>query len=375
MTERHPEPDPHLGTIVADRYEIVERIGDGGVGVVYKALQKPIGRAVAVKVLQPDAMDERTTARFFKEAQIIANLRHPHTVRLYDFGRTARGEPFLVMEYLEGGTLRDLMREGRVRQIPALRIMRQVCRALEEAHAAGVVHRDLKPENVLFDRVRGEDFVVRVVDFGMAHTAEPPLEPESSGEWRGRIARDLTPPRTRLGTPGYMAPEQAFAKEIDGRADLYVVGVLLFEMMTGHPPFLADETPALHLAHLHDDAPEPGAIAPGIELDPAVEHLLRALLAKKPEHRPRSAASVVRKMDRVLARLNPPSDMSIEVNVADFIEPLEERLARPEAPPGSAEVDIEGQMRRQRWRMYLSVGGALVAVLAVWAWLIVRARA
>ncbi len=227
--------DPRIGTIVAERYEIVERIGEGGVGVVYRAIQRPIGRTVALKVLLPDALDERTIARFFKEAKIIANLRHPHTVKLHDYGRTEQGDPFLVMEYIEGGTLRDMMNEGRVRQVPALRIVSQVCRALEEAHAAGVVHRDLKPENVLFDRVRGEALVVRVVDFGMAQTAEPPLEPESSGEWRGGVARDLTPPKTRLGTPGYMAPEQAFAKEIDGRADVYVVGVLLFEMITGHP--------------------------------------------------------------------------------------------------------------------------------------------
>ncbi len=355
--------DPHLGKTISGRYQILERIGDGGVGVVYKGLQQPIGRTVAVKVLRKDALEERTLHRFLNEAKIIATLRHPHTIKLLDFGQTDAGEHYIVMEYAEGGTLRDLMHEGRVRQIPALRIIRQVCRALEEAHEAGVIHRDLKPENVLFDRVRGEDFVVRVADFGMARVAASPVEAESSGVWRKKLDRSITPPRTRLGTPGYMAPEQAFAREVDGRADLYVVGVLLYEMLTGHPPFVTDEMNALHLAHLHDEVPAPTVIAPGLDLDHKVEELLGLLLAKRPEDRPASAASVVRKIDRILARIDPPPEMSIEVNINDFTEPAEERGEVPDEGPDTEEEALQGRTSRRRLVLWL-VGAAAAWALA-----------
>ena len=192
MIDDSPVVDPNLGRVVGGRYEIQSRLGEGGVGVVYRAVQQPIGREVALKLLLPDVLDERTIDRFLREAKIISRLRHPHTVNLYDFGRTEDGSPFIVMELLEGGSLAELMRESRIHQAPALHIMRQVCAALEEAHHAGVIHRDLKPENVLFDRVRGEDFVVRVVDFGMARL-QAPTEPAVtvSGEW-GALSPTLT---------------------------------------------------------------------------------------------------------------------------------------------------------------------------------------
>ena len=201
--------DPLIGHVVAGRYTVLEHIGDGGVGIVYKARQEPIGRLVALKMLLSDATNDRNVERFLREARIISSLRHPNTVTLIDFGQAADGRLFIAMELLTGGELRDLMKGGRVALVPALRVARQIASSLAEAHAADIWHRDLKPENVLFDEVEGEALVVRVVDFGMAKLHEPDNDIM------------LTAPGTRMGTPEYMSPQQAFFKTLYHRTELY----------------------------------------------------------------------------------------------------------------------------------------------------------
>ncbi|MEE2788954.1 MAG: serine/threonine-protein kinase, partial [Myxococcota bacterium] len=289
--------------------------GEGGMGTVYKAQQQPIGRTVALKVLLPDLVgDSLKLKRFTNEAQILSQLRHPHTVSLIDFGQLPNNQLFIVMDYVPGGTLADLMDGGRIEQSAALRMTRQILQSLAEAHSHGVIHRDLKPANVLLDEVQGEQFVVRVADFGIAK-----LDPKHSGPQiiihhvRRDGADDDTPeslrtsPGVRLGTPAYIAPEQAFAKEIDIRTDLYSVGVILFEMLTGHKPFHSNTERGLCLEHLHTSPKPVNSIDAVLAIEPEIEQLLLSLMAKDRDKRPQTARAAIRIIDHVLARIKTPS--------------------------------------------------------------------
>ena len=328
--------DPLIGKVVAGRYTVLDHIGDGGVGIVYKARQEPIGRLVALKMLLGEAENERNVQRFLNEARIISALKHPNTVTLIDFGQAEDGRMFIAMELLEGGELRGLMDKGRLALVPALRIARQIASSLAEAHAANIWHRDLKPENVLFDKVEGEDFVVRVVDFGMAKLHEPDNDIM------------LTAPGTRLGTPEYMSPQQAFAKPLDHRTDLYSLGVMLYQMLTGHLPFSADSTMGMYLEHAHT-APRPMAeFAPDLDIDPEIDALVLSMLAKEAPGRPASAAAVIAVFDRVLAK-----------HAEDAVVPVTSA-----APPPVAAVEDEDELERMA-RASTGVSPVLVAVVAV----------
>ncbi len=296
--------DPLIGQMVNGRYEVLARIGEGGMGWVYKARQEPIGRMVALKVLLGEfANDEHIAKRFLNEARIISQLKHPNTVSLIDFGHLdGSGQLFIAMEFLGGGQLRDLIERGRLDPVSTLRVARQVCQSLAEAHAKGIYHRDLKPENVLLDDVKGEQIVVRVVDFGIAKLNPAMLDPDAAP-----LSIQLTTPGARLGTPAYIPPEQAFGKAVDGRTDLYALGVMLYEMLTGHLPFKSDSDHGLYLEHLHTPPRPIREAAPDLDVDPDIEALTLQLLEKKPEDRPADADSVIRRIDQILARLAPPS--------------------------------------------------------------------
>jgi serine/threonine protein kinase len=318
LTAAAPEPpDPLIGRVIADRYHLIERIGAGGMGTVYKARLEPLGKLVAIKVLLPSLVDDaHKLQRFMNEARILSELRHPNTVSLIDFGHIDGGRLFIAMEYLHGGDLGALLARGRLEQRAALLITRQIVASLAEAHARGVIHRDLKPQNVLFDEVAGEDFVVRVADFGLARfdpllgqsdevadVTAPTGDGYGGGRKGFRLQPVLTMPGTRLGTPAYISPEQAFARPIDARSDLYSVGVMLYEMLVGHRPFADDSSQGLCLAHLYQDAiPISEVSAPG-ELEPEIEQLTMTLLAKAPQDRPATARVVLKILDRVLSRM------------------------------------------------------------------------
>ena len=306
--------DTLIGTVVSGRYHIHSLVGEGGMGSVYKAKQEPLGRVVAFKVLLPNLVnDSLKVKRFVNEARILSGLRHPHTVSLIDCGRLEDGRLFIVMDYVHGGTLRDLMDEGRLSQVASLRIARQILQSLSEAHAHGIIHRDLKPANVLLDDVENEDFVVRVADFGIAK-----LDPAREGQVLGiqpatskgttafgPQAHVSTSPGIRLGTPAYIAPEQAFAKAIDARSDLYSVGVLLYEMLTGHQPFSSDTDRGLCLEHLHTPPKPVNSVNTELKITPKLEELLLRLKAKDPKYRPESARKVIRTIDGILSELLP----------------------------------------------------------------------
>lgn len=267
--------DPLIRRTLPGGYTILELVGVGGMGRVYRAEQKALGRTVAVKVIHPHLLhDESASVRFITEARAASALNHPNSVGVIDFGKTEDGLLYLVMEYLRG---RDLARiayeEGPLPFRRIISVLRQVLAALAEAHHLGIIHRDLKPENIILERLRsGTDFV-KVVDFGLAKMRE------------GTRARTITSPGIVCGTPDYMAPEQGRGDPIDARSDLYAVGVILFQLLTGRLPFEADSPTQVVLMHLTIPAPDPRQVAPEREIPlPIVEVTLKAL-SKEPNDR------------------------------------------------------------------------------------------
>lgn len=273
--------DPLLGSVLGDRYRVISRIGLGGMGAVYRAQHITLKSDLAVKVLLPEfGGKEEFVRRFEREAESASRLAHPHIIAVTDFGRTADGLLFLVMEYLDGRSLSSLIREGPLPVGRAVTIVRQTLAALNRAHAAGIVHRDLKPDNImLIDREGQHDFV-KILDFGIAKVTEP--EP-------GREA--LTQAGVVFGTPEYLSPEQALGDKIDARADLYAAGVILFEMLTGHRPFESEDKMRIISMHLSHPVPRLRAVYPAVDVPPALEDVVMQALEKERENRFASASA------------------------------------------------------------------------------------
>ncbi|MER7707522.1 serine/threonine-protein kinase [Kitasatospora sp. NPDC097605] len=266
------------GDVVGGRYRLDRELGQGGFGVVWAAHDETIGRAVALKVLSDEkAGDEEAVGRFIREAKTVGGLSHPHIVTLFDYGRVqdgARSTHYLVMELVRGRPLSALLRDGARPELSvALRWARQVCKALDSAHRSGVVHRDIKPENIMITDT-GE---AKVLDFGIARL----LTQQGGG---------LTSTGVVIGTPAYLAPECWSGETIDGRADLYALGVILYQLCAGRRPFSADTPVSMMFKHLHEEPPAPGTP------DPALDRLVLQMLAKKPEDRPADAAEVRRRL-------------------------------------------------------------------------------
>ena len=231
--------------MVAARYQVESLLGEGGYGAVYVAVQHPLGRRVALKILHPEVLAKDTAReRFIREAELTQRINHPNVVRLFDFGTTEHGMPFIVWELLEGRSLEaELARVGALSLPRALRITSQILKALAEAHARGIVHRDIKPANVFLSDFAGEPDFVKVLDFGIAAA---PKEGAHS---------HLTQEGLSLGTPAYMPPEQVLDEPLDGRADLYAVGLLMSEMVSGRCVF-AGEGP-MHIAMMQLETTPP----------------------------------------------------------------------------------------------------------------------
>jgi serine/threonine protein kinase len=267
------EADPLVGTLVADRYRVERKLGEGGMGLVYLATHEALRKRVALKVLGAAARSQRdAVARFEREAIAAGNLKHPNIAEATDFGQLPDGSLYLVMEYVEGTTLRELLAQQR--RLPperAVRILSQVAAALEAAHAHEVVHRDLKPENVI---VSGPNDVVKVIDFGMAKLRSAAF---------GAATKQVTAVGTVLGSAEYMAPEQVMAQAVDARADQYALGVLAFELLTGKPPFKTEDVGRVMMMHV--GAPVPSTRDSVPTLPPEVDAVTSRMLAKLPDDR------------------------------------------------------------------------------------------
>src|SRR3989440_8382021 len=224
--------DQLSGQVLAGKYRIEEKLDEGGMGCVYRATHVLMEKTVAVKVLHPAlAADDKIVARFTREAKAASRISHPHAINVTDFGESEKGVVYMVMEFLRGRTLKDIIRAGG--PLPLARtveIIRQVAGALDDAHAEGVVHRDLKSDNIMLEEVAAGQDWAKVLDFGIAKIQEPVgQDPE------------LTAPNLIIGTPQYMSPEQCSqSAEIDSRSDIYSFGVILYEMLVGHVPFTGE---------------------------------------------------------------------------------------------------------------------------------------
>jgi serine/threonine-protein kinase len=281
--------DPLIGQVLNGRFQILEPLGMGGMGKVYKAVQQPLDRVVALKVLNPrydGSKDPGFERRFFLEASLTSRLKHPNTVTVHDYGRTDDGIYFIAMEFIEGETLQALLaREGRVSWPRALAIGAQVARSLREAHKAGLVHRDLKPANImLISEGTGGD-VVKVLDFGLVKSVMPDEKRPNETE--------ITQAGVLLGSPLYMAPEQA-RSEADARTDLYSLGVVLFQAIAGRPPFQGKESIDLIVKHVREAPPELRSLVPELPLE--VNALVMKCLQKLPEARFQSMEELLEAM-------------------------------------------------------------------------------
>jgi len=249
-------------------YEIVERLGGGGMAVVYRAVQQPLGREVALKALSPELFqDDGFVKRFEAEAKTLAKLDHPNILPIYDF-ELSEGMAYLTMPLIRGGTLRDILNRGPLDTLSAWRYLREIGDGLQHAHDAGIIHRDLKPTNVLIHT----DGRAMLADFGLARGAGQPTH--------------LTTVGLAIGTPGYMAPEQVMGHDVDRRADIYAMGVLTFEMLTGRLPFTGANR--MEVAYATVNTPIPSAAKLNAVLPDELDVLLARVLAKDPAQRPQS---------------------------------------------------------------------------------------
>ena len=269
------------GEILANRYQIEARLGEGAMGAVYKAKHVKVGRAFAVKVLHPRLLeDKKVLQRFEREAELAGRLRHPNVIGVVDVGETSTGMRYMVMDFAEGPDLATLLSDAPFPPQRVLHLTRQMLEGLFHAHEQGLIHRDFKPENVIVERDSHGQEVPRIVDFGIAILRE-------GGEGSSAPGR-LTTNGLVLGTPHYMAPEQAVADPIDHRIDLFALGIIVYEMLCGKLPFDGSGAEVAR-ANLLLDPPPISQRVPYLEVDPLLEAFARRLMAKKRDLRPATA--------------------------------------------------------------------------------------
>jgi eukaryotic-like serine/threonine-protein kinase len=283
----------YIGKEIAGQFRVVQRIGSGGMGAVYKAEQPEMNRFVAVKILHPKYVSRPDlVSRFRREARAMSHLSHPNTARVFMYGQLEDGACYIVMEYLEGKNLAQVTRaEGMLQPARAVNIMVQVCGALEEAHRQGMVHRDLKPENIFLTTQGGIADFPKVLDFGLAKVTQREMRPGSL---------ILTQEGMVFGTPEFMSPEQARGQQLDARSDIYSLGCILYEMLTGKLPFDASQ-PMDYLALQIRGTPIPlGKRISGVSFPPGLEEVVMKTIAKEPEDRFPSAADFAMALKGVL---------------------------------------------------------------------------
>jgi len=363
-----------IGRVFEGKYRIEAKLGEGGMGAVYLARRLHIGDSVAIKVLHPElAADRQAVERFRREVQATARLKHPNAVATHDFGVSSDGMPYLVVEYVEGESLRRIIkRQGPLTQSAAAEIVSQVCAALDEAHRLNIVHRDVKPDNIIINTTTS-GLRVKVLDFGIAKLCD------NSG------VGPLTQTGAVVGTPHYMSPEQCLGEELDGRADIYSLGVTLFELLTGVVPFNSPTPTAVVVQHVTQPAPLLRLI--NITISPAVEAVVQRAMEKRREARPQTAGEMARELveavkgvsatrqavytDPVTVRINAAGTAAVGYSQRD-------QMATPstpgqfETPPSLSSFSTEPTAGARSKFIPLLIGAVVLIVIAAGAamWLL-----
>jgi serine/threonine protein kinase len=326
-------------------YRIVEKLGEGAMGVVYLAEDTHLGRNVALKFLT-DSQHQHYRARFLREARAVSTLSHPHIAVVHDYGETPEGQPFIVMEYIKGETLGDLLHSSALTITQAVEVIEAVAEALTAAHARGIIHRDIKPSNVIVDK-EGE---VKVLDFGLVKHLEDEHAPGSGPDANTLLAR--TSSNVIVGTPLYLSPEQAMGAEVDARSDLFALGALLYECLAGRPAFSGGSVIEIGAQILHFNPPPPSSI--NTRVHPELDRITLKALAKKPESRYQSAAEMVADLKATRKALDNEDGHRTQ------------RLVASKPSHSSAFKSISDSLRRPRLSIGVFLFSLLIVVAGVW---------
>ena len=355
--------DPLLGKVLDERFEIEARLGQGGMGTVYRARQLSMDRTVAVKILQQHLANEAAAVqRFFREARAASQLQHPNTITTYDFGQSDEGYLYIAMEHLDGNALDKVLDdEGTLGFVEAMEIVHQICGSLVEAHEKGIVHRDLKPENIMLVRVE-DHLMAKVLDFGIAKMTD--------------AMSTVTKTGSLLGTPVYMAPEQSKGERVDQKADIYSVGVMLFESVIGHTPFHSLSELEVMLTKIEKPEIDTRDTDEGELVPEPLRQLVLAMTSGDTALRP-SAREVQVRIERIIeafgpeelsGRLSPekkgtlvPASVGISTpgRVLSRLKMVSQAVTLPDVLPTAAQ-------RRPVWA--LGIAGGVIAIAAVVLW-------
>ena len=355
--------DPLIGSVLGDRFRVIRLIDRGGMGRVYEGVQEPLGRSVAIKTL--DMADPRGEfkERFFTEAKVCSRLTHPNTVRIYDYGSTDDGVYYYAMELLDGTTLRETLRtEGPLKPLRAVRILKQICDAVSEAHEAGIVHRDLKPSNVFLCRHGDQRDFAKVLDFGLVKDLA--IETTLS-------RRDVV-----IGSPMYMAPEQVENVPIDKRADVYALGLLLWTALTARVPFKGSNPQALLLKQISQQPPSfDEVLGPNHKVPVYLSRLIELAIKKSRDQRLGSAKDLRKGLERVeLALMGDVAEPWFDLEDGKIVMVHESKKKGgahtavtqpyPKRPPPTDASDSPSELSRSRAAL---AGVGFVALAGIWS--------
>jgi eukaryotic-like serine/threonine-protein kinase len=355
-----PPSDALVGSIIDGRYRVEARIGEGGMGVVYRASHVVLKKALAIKVMRSEqAHDGEVVQRFVQEARSSSAIGHPNIIGISDFGTTQDGSVYFAMEYLEGQTLGKAMEDGGIERERAIALFLQITSALEAAHQNGIVHRDLKPDNIFLAKLGGQTDVVKILDFGIAKVKN--------------AAAKITRTGMVFGTPHYMSPEQAAGQAVDQRSDIYSLGVIMFQVFAGQLPFDAESYMGVMTKHMFDPPPRPSSVKPGLR--GSIEDVILMALAKKPEERYQSMLAIkedferLRRGERVSA-----SDLPIVSGMGDTLPlatlsgqaVIEAGAGRPSAAGArDTALSVEIPIRRRPPWIVPAIGVGVAALIAI----------
>ncbi len=354
-----------VGSVIADRYHVLSKLGQGGMGQVYLAEHVKMGRLSAVKVMNP-AMVHDTGAinRFNREAANASRIDHPNVAAIYDFGETPEGLVYLAMQYVEGETLTQIMqRAGALPPLRAADITRQAAEGLHAAHGLGIVHRDLKPDNIMVTKDRDGHDCVKVVDFGIAKAA--------TGD-----AQQVTKTGVVVGTPEYMSPEQLTGEEVDGRSDVYSLALVAFHMLSGSLPFLAASTQTSIVMRLTDEPKSLAEVKPDVPWTAEVQAVMSMALARKPGERHATAREFGRALHAAIERMPQPAAGTNATVAIDAVEPApapDTSAAAPRAAPSTARAAPPAPTApKQRELTIAAAAAGVLVVIAIVAVMLMR---